>query len=478
MRLRAGRSSDTAVVVLAGGKGSRFWPRSRPDRPKQFLALSPGAETLLQATCRRARMIADGTPVRAVLPGIYRGPACEQVPALTDHLILEPASRDTAAAIAVAAWSVAAEAGPDTVVVFLPADHYVPDEAAFAREVRRTVHEARRGGIWVLGLRAVRPEPAYGYIVPREAAARTSRVAAFVEKPDPTRARALVGSAALWNVGNVVARVDALTAALRTCAPAIAFAAEEAVSGHATAYEQLSPLSFDYAVLERSPEVYVARAAFPWDDVGTWTSLDRVVAPDAQGNIVSGPVVHQEVERTILVNDDSERDLVALGLSDVVCVVGDQGVLVASKRAIAGLKSVQAALPVRAPRMGTVPLPSDARVVDKPWGREVWWAESEGYVAKVLEVRAGQSLSLQYHERKHETALVFAGDGVAVLGDDYLELAPGVRLEVPPGTVHRFSAGDDGLVLLEVSTPEVEDVVRIEDSYGRADVPLVGGVAR
>ena len=122
-----------------------------------------------------------------------------------------------------------------------------------------------------------------------------------------------------------------------------------------------------------------------------------------------------------------------------------------------------------------MPVPEDAKIVDKPWGREVWWAQSECYVAKVLEVSAHEALSLQYHERKRETVLVVAGEGGARLGDLDVRLVPGVRLEVPAGVVHRFEAGGEPLVLLEVSTPEVEDVVRLEDRYGRS--PAARGAA-
>ena len=466
---------ETAVVILAGGKGSRFWPRSRTDQPKQFLPLTAGGPTLLQATYERARILADGAPVYAVLPREYAGQASEQVPELAETLLVEPAARDTAAAVAFATAYVAQRHCPECVVVLLPADHYVPDVDTFVRDVRTAIEGARRGGIWTLGIPPARPESAYGYVVPAAAGAPTSRVSSFVEKPDFARAHELIGRGALWNAGMFVARADEMCRAIAACAPAVAHAGHRATIGDTGPYEALTGTSFDYAVLEKWSDVHVARVSFAWDDVGTWTALERVVDPDASGNVLSGPIVSEGVERSILVNDDPTRDLLALGVSDVVCVITEHGALLASKDRVGDIKRLYPSLRGRRSGLVRIPAPAGARVVEKPWGREVWWAHSERYVAKILEVEPHQSLSLQYHEVKHETVLVVAGNGTGRLGDVEVAFRPGVRLEVEPGAIHCFEAGDERLVLLEVSTPEVEDVVRLEDRYGRAGAAAVSG---
>lgn len=461
---------EVAVVILAGGKGSRFWPRSRTDQPKQFLPLVAGGPTLLQATYERARQLAGRGNVYAVLPQEYEAQVVEQVPALVGRLMLEPAARDTAPAVALSARLVVQAGRGDAVVVVMPADHYVPDEVAFALDVGTAVEQARAGGLWILGMRPVRPETAYGYIVP--ASGELSTVEAFIEKPEPARAQALVAGGALWNAGIFVARADVLASATQTCAPDVAAAV---LSGTPEDYVALTPTSFDHAVLEHFADVHVVRATFPWDDVGTWTALERVVGRDEKGNVHSGSIVAEGTERTILVNDDPHRDLVALGVRDLVCVVTPGGVLVSSKEQAGAIKGVYAKLRTKTTVAGSVPVAMAARIVDKPWGREVWWAQSDRYVAKVLEVNSLESLSLQYHEVKSESVLVFGGSGTARVGDETLNLRPGVRFDVPPRTVHRFEAGKDGLVLLEVSTPEVEDIVRLEDRYGRS--PTTRGVA-
>lgn len=460
-----------AVVILAGGKGSRFWPRSRTDQPKQFLPLTAGGPTLLQATYERARVLAGDGAVYAVLPREYQTQALEQIPALRDRLLIEPCARDTAAAVAFVTAAVRRQHGADYVLALLPADHFVPDVVGFVQDVRLAAEAAsEEGGIWTLGIPPARPESAYGYIVPETPGAKAARVRSFVEKPDFGRAHELIGLGALWNAGIFVARIDEMARAIRACALDVANAGHYAAEGDTEAYEALKPTSFDYAVLEQWSAVHVVRASFAWDDVGTWTSLERVVDPDASGNVITGSIVSDGVERSILVNDDPTRDLLALGVSDVVCVVTEHGALVASKDRVADIKRLYPSLRRQRPTAASIPVPSGARVVDKPWGREVWWAHCERYVAKILEVAPHQSLSLQYHMVKHETVLVVAGYGTGRLGDREVVFRPGVLLEITPGTVHRFEAGDEGVVLLEASTAEVEDVVRLEDRYGRAEV--------
>lgn len=467
---------ETAVVILAGGKGSRFWPRSRLDQPKQFLSLLPGEPTLFQATFARAAEVAPRERVYAVLPEALVPQAISQVPELVERLIVEPFARDTAAAVALAAHRVAAELGSEALLFFVPADHYVPDTTAF-REAMTTAGKVATDArsICILGIQPVRPETAYGYVVPGEAGVAAYRVREFVEKPPLDHAWRLTMQGALWNVGVFVAQAGVLLSALEEHAPDIYQATREAALDQRTGLlETVKPLSFDFAVLEHAQNIRVVRASFPWDDVGTWAALERLVPPDAAGNVRQGDIVADGTERTILVNDDPRRQLVVLGLRDVVCVSTTEGVLVAAKDRLSGLKDVYPLLRNQAIRLeGQIPVPEDATVVDKPWGRELWWALTERYCAKVLEVAPGEALSRQYHEVKAESLFVIAGAGTAEIGENSVFLRPGVTMDLAPGTIHRFEAGEQGLVLLETSTPEVEDVVRLEDRYGR-----VAGSAR
>ena len=465
-----------AVVILAGGKGSRFWPRSRLDQPKQFLSLMPGEPTLFQATVARGAEIVSPEHVYAVLPEALVPQALEQAPDLQERLIVEPCARDTAAAVALATHRLAATLGRDTLLFFVPADHYVPDTGAFRDALTKAGRVAVEfGSICILGIQPVRPETAYGYVVPGEARGDGHEVREFVEKPRLDHAWKLTTQGALWNVGVFVAQAGVLLDAVQENAPEIHEATRQAASGEGTdLLEQVRPVSFDFAVLEHARNIRVVRASFPWDDVGTWAALERLVPPDAAGNVRQGDIVAEGTERTILVNDDPRRQLVVLGLRDVVCVSTPDGVLVAAKDRLSGLKDVYPLLRRHATSLESrIPVPADATVVDKPWGRELWWALTDRYCAKVLEVAPGEALSRQYHEVKAESLFVVGGSGTAEVDGNVLDLRPGVTFDLAPGTIHRFEAGEQGLVLLETSTPEIEDVVRLEDRYGR-----VGGTAR
>jgi len=256
----------------------------------------------------------------------------------------------------------------------------------------------------------------------------------------------------------------------------------------------LSPISLDYALLERVERAIVVDAPMAWDDVGSWEALTRLHPQDDHGNVQVGQAVLSDTDRTEVYGAASGRLIVTHGVADLVVVDTPDSTLVAARSALPGLKralgavracgyeahldqaaaAIEAAVePVPAspdaPHPGAaVAAPEECHTVEKPWGREVWWAVGAAYAAKRLEVRAGHALSLQYHEHKHETLYFCSGAVRLRLGDREMEVGPGYVAVVPPGTVHRMEALSDA-VIFEVSTPELRDVVRLEDRYGRME---------
>jgi len=470
------------AFILAGGKGERFWPRSRGDLPKQFLPIL-GDRTLLQRTEARARTVTGGGAVYVITGAAFAARVAEQLPDLPpDRILIEPEGRDTAPAIAFA-MAVAVNRHPGSVAVVLPADHFVGDDESFAAAcltAARCAHE--EGRLALLGVQPTRPETAYGYIVPGGPAGPGgwSPVARFREKPSPSEALDLLSEGtSLWNAGVFIWRPEVFVDALDRVQPAVREAAGMLAASPndpaaCQAYAALSPLSVDYGVLEKSADCAVVRATFAWDDVGNWAAVGRFAPTDGDRNVVRGHALAIE-SRGVTIDSPAGRLVVAFGLEDTVIVDSEDAVLVAPAARASDLKRVTEALRARGlgryvdRSSGTLPLPEDAHVVDKPWGREIWWGDNGRYLAKVIEVSSGHSLSLQYHEEKHETMYFLRGQGSVAVGGERKAIRPGLVVDIPPGVVHRVEATTESVVLVEVSTAHPDDVVRLDDRYGRGD---------
>lgn len=477
-----GQAPQVKVVLLAGGGGERFWPRSRPHWPKQFLDLD-GSGSLLQQAYRRALALVEPAAVFVATRASYTGLVRDQLPDLApDRLIPEPVGRDTAPGLGLAALLLARR-DPDAVMVALPADHYIPDTAAFARvAAAAAAAAARHQALVTMGIRPSRPETGYGYVQVGTPAGESFgrpvyRVQRFVEKPDAaTAAGYLAGGGYLWNSGMFAWPVRVLLAEIGRHLPDLAAVLAEldrhrTLSSLRTALPRVFPqapkVSIDYGVLEKSNNVLVVPADFTWDDVGTWTALERMRPGDDQGNRVRGTAVLHGSRNTVV--EGNGRVIAAVGVENLIIVDTDDAVLVCHRDHAQAVRQVttraEAALVKAAP--GHPPAPAAGQVVDKPWGREVWWAVTDHYVGKLIEVRAGHSLSRQYHVEKHETLYFQRGRGRLLVGAAWQPVGPGTVVTLPPGTTHQLEAITD-LAVIEVSTPHLDDVVRLSDRYGRA----------
>lgn len=321
-------------VILSGGAGKRLWPLSREDRPKQFLALT-GERSLIQQTALRVADPALFEPP-VVVAGAEQGAEIEAQLAAAGvtgaRLILEPAARSTAPAIALAAFA----ADPDDLLLVLPSDHLVGDEEAFRSHVAAARAAAAAGWLVTFGMEPDRPETGYGYILPGEPiAGGLARVAAFVEKPDRARAEAMLATH-LWNSGIFLFRAGAFLEALERHTPEVHEAAGAAVAGAPHEAGRLLPgqaafaaapsVSVDVAVMERHDRVAVRPAAFGWSDAGSWEALHAVLPQDGDGNVLSGDVVAPGATGCLIRSDGPV--IAAVGVSDLVIVATERAVLV------------------------------------------------------------------------------------------------------------------------------------------------------
>jgi mannose-1-phosphate guanylyltransferase len=336
----AGRRSHLHAVVMAGGAGERFWPKSRRSRPKPLLAVT-GAETLLEATLERAAWFAprENTWIVCTAENADAVRAASRMP--RSRLLVEPRGRNTAMAIGFAAARVAA-ADPDAVLAVLPADHVIPDARAFAAAIRRAARAAAAAGALVtLGVSPTRPETGYGYIRVGAAVARhpgLHQVRRFAEKPDAARARRWVREGGwLWNAGVFVWKAAALLEEIDHYAPELSRALSElrcvragalSAASVARAYRRAPSVPIDVAVLERSRRVWTLPVRFRWSDVGGWASLaEQLGVRRDRSHVLDGDALLVDAHGNLVWGGD--RLVALLGVEGLAVVDAGDAVLVA-----------------------------------------------------------------------------------------------------------------------------------------------------
>ena len=333
-------STDCYAVVLAGGEGSRFWPASRPERPKQLLPLG-SLRPLIRDTLERAESLVGPERVRIIAGEPLIAPLCESAPGLTKtRFLVEPAARSTGPALAWAAFEIE-KLSPGAVMISLHADHVIHPLSELVETVDRAISAASRGSLVCLGVEPDRPETGYGYIEVGEGTGdRTWRARRFVEKPDLETAEGyLAAGGFLWNSGIFVWRAADLLAAVRDLAPEISRALPLLESdGPEAFFAAVEPVSIDVAVMERSPAVEVALATFAWDDVGSWNALARTRPADQSGNVLVGSA--RAIDATGNVVWAEEGEVVLFDVDDLVVVRSGNVTMVTRRSAAPDLKKL------------------------------------------------------------------------------------------------------------------------------------------
>jgi mannose-1-phosphate guanylyltransferase/mannose-6-phosphate isomerase len=476
---------DLQPVVMAGGSGTRLWPLSRAQFPKQFLVLQGDRSLFQQAAQRLAALAAPDirvAPTCVVGNEEHRFLVLEQLREMQitgATLLLEPMGRNTAPAMTLAALQ-AIEAGADPVLAVTPADQTVVDEPAFTAAMQRAVRLAAEGAIVILGVQPDRPETGYGYIKAL-GAADAMRVERFVEKPDlPTAKRYLAEGQHFWNSGMFVVRASVWLAAIERCRADIAAATRAAWQARSLdaafvrpgreAFAAIPPESIDYAVMEpvaAEPGDFSLRMvplAAGWNDLGAWEAVWQVSEKDAAGNASHGDVLLRD-SRNSLVHAAS-RLVGVVGLDNVVVVETPDAVLVTDRSRSQEVRQIVAELDRTGRSEQTL-----HRQVHRPWG----WYDSidagERFQVKRIQVKPGASLSLQMHHHRAEHWIVVSGTAEVTCGDKVILLSENQSTYIPLGEKHRLSnPGKVPLEIIEVQSGSYlgeDDIVRFEDTYGR-----------
>jgi len=327
------------AAILAGGSGTRFWPLSTPERPKQLLPLAGDRPLLAQAVARLAGLV---PPERIV---VLTGPflvdqIAAVVPAVREHIFAEPRAASTAPALAWAAdWI--ARRDPDAQMLSLHADWAIGDDVKFRASAERALAVAATHDVLVtVGVKPVRDETGYGYIVPGAALGRARKVKRFVEKPSAARAAALRKQGALWNTGLFAWGVQRFLTEAKACATELRRAWPALAAGDVPGFfAAATPVAVDVAVLERTKRLAVIAGTFTWDDIGSWDALLRIRRRDAHGNVVVGRVtLGDDVRDSVLWAEDD--DLTVLGAQGVIVVRAHGHTLVTSLGHADSLKAI------------------------------------------------------------------------------------------------------------------------------------------
>lgn len=465
-------------VILCGGSGTRLWPLSRKALPKQFVPLVQGA-SLLQLTLQRAALLGPEQIIVASEGHRFLVQDCADAAHVRGTILLEPVARNTAAAMACAALN----APPDALLLFLPADHHIPDAAAFAKTIRAGVPAAQAGSIVTFGVQPSFPSTAYGYIQQGQALAgqgEAHAVLRFVEKPDAARAQELLlAGGHFWNAGIFLARASTLLAAVEMHAPDILAACRQSVAQQTTdgnfrrldaeAFAACRSDSIDYAVMEKASNVAVLPFAAAWSDVGSWNAVAALSVPDAHGNRIHGQGHVVQASETFI--HANHRPVVALGTHKLLIVDTADAVLVAHADHAEQVKTVVAQLESQG-----VPQALHHRHVARPWGMYDSVDAGERFQVKRIVVKPGSSLSLQMHHHRAEHWIVVSGTAEVTNGDKVMLLTENQSTYIPLGQIHRLAnPGKVPLEIIEVQSGSYlgeDDIVRLEDTYGRPVAPV------
>jgi mannose-1-phosphate guanylyltransferase/mannose-6-phosphate isomerase len=465
-------------VILSGGSGTRLWPLSRKLHPKQLLPLL-NETSLLQDTISRLQGLSGLSQTMVICNEEYRFMIAEQVQStgISDSsIILEPVGRNTAPAIALAAFNALA-ANEDAVLLVLPADHDIKDISGFHAAIETGEKEAEKSHFVTFGIVPDAAETGYGYIKAADSvdAGNVSAIEQFVEKPDYETAKKYVDDGGyFWNSGMFMFKASEYLDALQKFAPEIYSASQQAMDAAVKdldfirvgveEFKSCPGDSIDYAVMEKVDNAVVIPVDIGWSDVGSWSALHDIGNKDADENIFIGDTRSVSTKNTYV---RAEHKLVTtLGVENLIIVDTDDALLVADRDQVQDIKEIVEGLSDEDREEVSL-----HKRVCRPWGCYQGIDDSDRFQVKRITVNPGATLSLQLHHHRAEHWIIVNGTAKVTKGDDVFVLSENESTYIPLGTKHRLeNIGKIPLELIEVQTGSYlgeDDIVRFDDLYGR-----------
>jgi mannose-1-phosphate guanylyltransferase len=457
---------------MAGGSGTRLWPLSRAAHPKQFLSLH-GKSTMLQETVNRLDGLEISSSI-AICNEEHRFFVAEQLREVDKlgSIILEPVGKNTAPAIALAAFHSIKE---DPLLLVLAADHVIQDNAAFEKAVSAAIPLADRGKLVTFGIVPNEPHTGYGYIKGGKACNPGFEVDKFVEKPSLDLAKEYVASTEYyWNSGMFLFKASRYLEELNNYRPDIYEACKNSLDTtesdldflriNKEKFEACPSDSIDYAVMERTEDAVVLPMDAGWSDIGSWSSLWDISKKDENGNSAHGDVLLQNSNNSYIRSD--EKLVAVVGIDDLVIVDTKDALMVAHRDSVQDAKIIAQQLKSQSRTEW-----ESHREVYRPWGKYDSVDSGDGYQVKRITVKPGAKLSLQMHNHRAEHWVVVSGTAKVTNGDKTFVLSKNESTYIPVGVIHCLeNMGQDKLELIEIQSGSYlgeDDIVRFEDIYGR-----------
>jgi mannose-1-phosphate guanylyltransferase/mannose-6-phosphate isomerase len=486
------------ALVLAGGSGTRLWPLSRKNFPKQFLKLN-GDKSLLQQTVERLLKVYSPQDIVVMTNNKYKFHVLSDMNALSEskhlppvsNMILEPAGRNTAPAIALGIKYCIEKLGckENEVLFICPSDHIIRPVDKFAGYIKLSEEIAQKGQIVTFGIKPTRPETGYGYIKAGKPASlqagkqasgqagkrarvqagkqdgRYFKVDKFAEKPDIKTAKEYVNEGNyFWNSGMFAFSIGTMMKEFGKHAPGIKKMLDMSFDDLVSNFKDMPDISIDYAVAEKSNRIAILPLDLYWNDIGSWDSLYDVVDKDDMGNVRMGDTISIDTKDTLVIS--SKRLISTIGIEDCLIIDTDDAVLVAKKGETQKVREVVNKLKAANRKEALEHL-----TTYRPWGSYTVLEEGERYKIKRIVVNSGERLSLQMHYHRSEHWVVVRGAAKVTIGDKDVHIHENESAYVPKSTLHRLeNPGKVPLEIIEVQNGEYvgeDDIVRVDDVYGR-----------
>jgi mannose-1-phosphate guanylyltransferase / mannose-6-phosphate isomerase len=463
-------------IILSGGAGTRLWPVSREAYPKPFMRIG-GGKSLLTQTHERALAVSGNTAPLIVTNRDYYFLSRDELESqeIKPQYLLEPAGRNTAPAIALAAlW--AREQKHDACMLVMPADHLIKDTPSFYTAVQHAEALAKDGFLVLFGIKPTAPETGFGYIEMSDKVSEQAQVVQrFVEKPDAVTAAGYIEQGNyVWNSGMFCFKASTILQAFETYHPQLLAAATEvwnSVKAEGDKMELpasfggLENISIDYAVMEKARNIAVIPGDFDWSDIGAWKAVADAIPADEAGNtnnncqtiVIDSRNTHVETK---------DRLVAIIGLDNLLVIDTPDALLVADKSKSQQVREVVSRLKASGHEAHKL-----HRTVQRPWGTYTVLEEGPGFKIKRIAVKPGASLSLQMHHHRSEHWVIVSGNAQVINGEQTIALEANQSTYIPAGNKHRLTnTGKSELSLIEVQCGSYlgeDDIVRFEDIYGR-----------